>query len=160
MKFATNTGVDVTRSRAELERLVLQNGAKMFTVSVNDDAGLASIAFKLQNHALLFELKLPQRNEKAFTQYKLGSVVKLRTPEQAYKLWEQACRSRWRALLLAVKAKLVAVSEGVETFEEAFLSSIVVNDAGRTARFGPLAVKAIVESYSTGRLPQLGAGSP
>lgn len=39
---------------------------------------------------------------------------------------EQAHRERWRALYLALKAKLVSVETGVETFEEAFLPHLVL----------------------------------
>ena len=35
-------------------------------------------------------------------------------------------RRRWRALLLVIKAKLESVESGIETFEEAFASQIVL----------------------------------
>jgi hypothetical protein len=37
-------------------------------------------------------------------------------------MWEQACRQRWRALNLVVKAKLEAVESGIATFEDEFLA--------------------------------------
>jgi hypothetical protein len=40
-------------------------------------------------------------------------------------------RRRWRALFLALKAKLVSIEEGIETFDDAFLAHIVAAD-GRT----------------------------
>lgn len=160
MKYAADTTVDVARTRAELERLVLSEGASRFTTSSDEDRGVAMVAFRLHNHSLLFELKLPKRDAQAFHTYKLGSVTKRREPAAAFKLWEQACRAQWRALFLAVKAKLVSVAAGVETFEDAFLSAIVVNDSGKARRFGELAVKAIQESYVRGGPPQLMAGGP
>jgi hypothetical protein len=45
--------------------------------------------------------------------------------------WEQACRSRWRALLLCIKAKLEACAVGITTFDSEFLAHIVTGD-GRT----------------------------
>jgi len=141
--------------------MVLSEGAKQFTTSNDEDAGVARIAFRLKNHALLFELQLPKRDALEFTSYRLGSRVKTRTPDAAFKSWEQACRAKWRALLLTVKAKLVSVASGVESFEEAFLAALVVNNEGRSQRFGNLAVKAIHDSYTRpGGLPQLISGVP
>jgi hypothetical protein len=45
--------------------------------------------------------------------------------------WEQACRSRWRALFLCIKAKLESIESGIETFEDAFLAHIQMPD-GKT----------------------------
>jgi hypothetical protein len=67
---------------------------------------------------------------------------------------EKACRSAWRALMLAIKAKLVSVESGVEQFEEAFLAHIVV-PGSRGQRFGAMAMRALEEGYSTGKLPPL-----
>ncbi|WP_210386043.1 hypothetical protein [Phyllobacterium sp. SYP-B3895] len=51
-----------------------------------------------------------------------------RTKDQQLQAWEQACRSRWRALLLSIKAKLESVEAGIETFEDAFLAHIQMPD--------------------------------
>lgn len=45
--------------------------------------------------------------------------------------WEQACRQKWRALALLVKAKLEAVDAKISSVEEAFFADIVMPD-GRT----------------------------
>lgn len=39
--------------------------------------------------------------------------------------WEQACRQRWQALLLAIKAMLEAVAAGIAQFEDEFLAYLV-----------------------------------
>ena len=39
----------------------------------------------------------------------------------AHGRWEQACRQRWRALALVIKAKLEAIDAEISTFEEEFL---------------------------------------
>jgi hypothetical protein len=44
----------------------------------------------------------------------------------------QAEREKWRALLLLVKAKLVAVDAKIASFEEAFFSDIVMPETGKT----------------------------
>jgi hypothetical protein len=45
----------------------------------------------------------------------------------------QACRQRWRALALVIKAKLEAVESGITTFEDEFLAHIVMPDGKRVA---------------------------
>ena len=42
--------------------------------------------------------------------------------------YDQACRQRWRALLLVIKAKLEAVTAGISTIETEFLANIVLPD--------------------------------
>ncbi|HWF01594.1 MAG TPA: hypothetical protein VG248_17460 [Caulobacteraceae bacterium] len=44
---------------------------------------------------------------------------------------EQACRQKWRALALVIKAKLEAVSAGITTVEDEFLAQTMMGD-GRT----------------------------
>ena len=44
------------------------------------------------------------------------------------KTYEQTVKTRWRCLLLVVKAKIEAVECGIETFEEAFMPYIVLKD--------------------------------
>jgi len=46
--------------------------------------------------------------------------------------WEQGCRQRWRALCLAIKAKLETVESGISHFEDEFLSQIVDAIAKKT----------------------------
>lgn len=43
MKYAADTTVDVARTRAELERLVLSEGASRFTTSSDEDRGVAGV---------------------------------------------------------------------------------------------------------------------
>lgn len=161
MIYAPDTKVDVAKTRAELERLVISEGGKNFTTSHDSDKGTAMVAFRLAGHMLLFELTLPKVEEYRYKPTKRAYGPKPeRTDAERVRAWEQACRAKWRALLLSVKAKLVSVAAGVETFEDAFLGSIMVNNEGRAQRFSKIAVKAIAESYKGNGLPQLIAGAP
>jgi len=54
-----------------------------------------------------------------------------RTPDAAKRAYEQEVRRRWRSLVLAVKAKLVAVQDEIATFEQEFLAYAVAAD-GKT----------------------------
>lgn len=60
-----------------------------------------------------------------------GGIGKNDTVAQAHQAWEQACRQRWRALSLCIKAKLEAVAAGITTFEHEFLAHFLTGD-GRT----------------------------
>lgn len=67
-----------------------------------------------------------------------------------------AVRERWRALALALKAKLVSIEAGVETFEEAFLAHIVM-PGGSTV--GQRVLPSVGEAYASGKnVPLLGDG--
>ncbi|MDD3798409.1 MAG: hypothetical protein PHE36_04435 [Novosphingobium sp.] len=52
-------------------------------------------------------------------------------PDAALREWEQACRQRWRALALVIKAKLEAIDSGISEFDDEFMAHIVLPN-GRT----------------------------
>ena len=80
-----------------------------------------------------------------------------RTAAAQRSAWEQACRQRWRALLLIIRAKLEAAESGITTLESEFLANIVLPDGGT---LGQWLAPQIDEAYGTGRMPpMLGAGS-
>lgn len=103
--YAIKTDVPVTRTKGEIEALCLKHGARAYA-TMNEEKSSA-IAFEVRGLRLVFRLPLPNP------------------------LDGQDCRSRWRGLLLCLKAKFEAIERGVETFEEAFLSHVMAED-GRT----------------------------
>lgn len=130
-KYAEGTEVSVTTTRVELEETLQRYGAQsmaFFTAS-NE----AKVGFEMRDRRVVLSIRLPDRNDRRFTHSRVNQFAGevLRAPESAAKAWEAACRQKWRALLLAVKAKLVSVDEGVETFEEAFMAHIML-PSGRT----------------------------
>jgi hypothetical protein len=127
MSYAETTEVSVARSRAEIEEMLMRKGCQQFAYMA--DESKAAIGFTIQNRRVRFVIPLPQRSDKRF--WFTPSRHTRRTEEDAYKAWEQGCRSRWRALYLAIKAKLEAVEIGITTFEEEFLAHFVTDD-GRT----------------------------
>lgn len=76
----------------------------------------------------------------------------LRDLESQNKSWEQACRQRWRALALVIKAKLEAVECGISTIEREFLANVVMPD-GSTV--GDVIEEQIANAYLTGKMPPL-----
>ncbi len=111
--YAQDTKVPVDRTRAEIERIVQKYGANKFATAVDHQSRLVQIEFAMKGRRIRFELHQP--------------------PDKH----PQKVRSSWRALLLAIKAKLESVASGIETFEEAFLAHVVMSD-GR--RFGEIVI--------------------
>jgi len=106
MTFAEGTTVPVERSRAEIERTLQRYGATAFGYATRD--GMAMVEFTISDRHVRMVLVLPSKDERRFTHHSRGA----RTAPQAFEQWEGACRQRWRALALVVKAKLEAVGEG------------------------------------------------
>lgn len=127
MAYAAKTDVSVSNSKAEIERIVERYGASGFMSGWT--AEQAVIAFSMEARQVRFILKMPNRSDPDFTQYKRGYSMVDRTEDAAAKLWEQACRQKWRALALVIKAKLEAVESGISIFEDEFMAAIVMPKA-------------------------------
>lgn len=149
-RYAANTEVSSEKSRAEIERTLTRYGADGFMYGWQGAQAL--IAFRMNNRQIKFVLPMPDRANPEFTTYQRGYRTVERTPDAAAKLWEQACRQRWRALALVVKAKLEAVECGISEFDDEFMANIVMPD-GLTV--GQWARPQIKEMYLTGNMPPL-----
>lgn len=151
MKYAESTSVPVVRTRIEIETMLQKAGATRTGVIL--EPGMAVVGFSMGQWHVRFRMPLPREDEKRFTQVKGNRYYSVpRNAAAAKKLWEQACRSCWRSLLLTIKAKLVSVESKVETFEEAFLAHLVL-PGGETV--GQRALPALSEAYRSGTTPPL-----
>lgn len=155
-RYAANTTVPIASSRAEIEHTLSRYGAESFAYGWDQEK--AVIGFRYQSRQIRFLLPLPDRQDRSFTHYRPGggSMLSPRTPEGAYKAWEQASRQRWRALALAIKAKLEVVEAGISTFEDEFLAHIVLPDG---STFGEWAKPELARVYELNRMPALLPGS-
>lgn len=149
--YAENTTVSVERSQAEVERILQRYGATSFMRGW--DANRAVLAFTINKRQIRMIVAMPARDE-----FKYTAQGKLRTSASAITAsWEQACRQRWRALALVVKAKLEAVEAGISTFEDEFLAHIVLPDGSTT---GQWMIPQIQRAYETADMPPLlGSGA-
>jgi hypothetical protein len=102
-RYAARTTVPPERSRSEIESVIKRYGATGFNSGWQGED--VRVEFLCKDRHIRFVMREPQG--------------------------EQAKRQKWRALLLLVKAKLEAVDAKIVTFEEAFLSDIVMSD-GKT----------------------------
>lgn len=105
MTYAARTEVSVDKSRTEIERTLKRYGADRFAYFTEADRAI--VVFEAKQRRIRFDLPVP---------------------EAATTKGEQLQRSRWRALLLCIKAKLESVDSKIETFEEAFLAHVVLPD--------------------------------
>ena len=109
MPYAEKTTVSVEKSRVEIESTLRRYGADQFTYATDDTRGMAVIQFRTQDRHVRYVITMPQQNERRFLEHSRGN----RTEAAAYREWEQACRQKWRALALAIKAKLEIVQSGI-----------------------------------------------
>jgi len=144
--YAENTTVSVERSQAEVERILQRYGASSFMRGW--DRERAVLAFTINKRQIRMIVAMPARDD-----FKYTAQGKLRISADAITAsWEQACRQRWRALALVVKAKLEAVEAGISTFEDEFLAHIVLPDGSTT---GQWMKPQIQRAYETADMPPL-----
>lgn len=122
----------------ELSRLLPK-----FSYGTDEDRGLAAIMFEAQQRKIRFTVELPdQARDKS---------LRRKTHAATLQAVEQLHRSRWRALLLCVKAKLESVESKIETFEEAFLAHVVLPDGTTAAEW----LKPQLQlAYDSGQMPR------
>jgi hypothetical protein len=124
-EYAARTKVPADRTRLQIEELMRRRGADQFYSGA--DAERALLAFRLEGRHLRFALPLG-------------------------KLSTQQHRSRWRALLLVIKAKLNAVDLGILTIEDAFLAETILPDRQTVAEYMRPQIESV---YATGKMPPL-----
>jgi hypothetical protein len=128
--YAEKTEVPASRTRQQIEALVLAHGGSDYTLSLGERA--ARIGFRLGGRAICLALPLPDPADRQFSHWKSQSGWESpRTASAARDHWERACRARWRALLLVIQAKLEAIRIGITTVDEAFFADVMV-DGGST----------------------------
>jgi hypothetical protein len=148
MAYAENTAVPVEKSKGEIEKLLHQHQCQKFMVGVDNEAHKATVQFQAHNRIIRFVLQLPDPRDPAHKKMKNSYLQ--RTQSGVLKLVEQLTRSRWRALLLVIKAKLEAVESGIATFEEEFMAQIVLpNDT----TVGSWVLPEVAKIYESGRMP-------
>lgn len=157
MTYAAGTSVSVERSKAELDALLRKHGAGLRIFGDDDEGGTAFVVFALRERQYRLEVPLPKSEEFAKKPQRGGGLV-ARTADEQRRAHEQACRERWRAVVLLAKAKLELVAMGVSSVEREFLADLLLPNGTRVHAF----VEAqIANSYETGGMPPLlGMGGP
>lgn len=132
-RYAEKTKVPMSRSREEIERLVIKHGATGLVSGFDKDRYF--IMFEIQNRRMRFDIPAPKPSE-------------FDTVNQ----FESEQRRRWRALLLILKAKLELVASGDADLEAEFLAYMVLPD-GQT--MGAKLLPQLEQIIKGGKLPPL-----
>jgi hypothetical protein len=121
-QYAQDTKVSPMQSLMQIQAALKKAGASQFMIISDDDHGYEGVAFKRAGISYHMKVGVPDEKRRA---------------------------ALLRALLLIVKAKIVAVDSGVRTFEEEFLNDILMAD-NRT--MGQHATEDLRMSLETGQL--------
>lgn len=125
-EYARRTKIPADRTRLDIEQLMRKRGADQFFSGADGDR--AVLAFRLNGRHIRFTLPLGDAKS------------------------EQHQRSRWRALLLVIKAKLEAIDLGILTVEDAFLADTILPDKRTVAEY---MAPQIESAYRSGEMPPL-----
>lgn len=135
MAYGRGTDVPVERSRMELDAMLAKAGAQQRMFGVNEAQAVGYVAFVLQGHQVSMQVPMPEIENFAFKppprKDSVDKSPRRRTPEEQRKVYEQACKERWRQFCLLVKAKLEAIELEISTVEREFLADLRLVD-GRT----------------------------
>ncbi len=145
MKYAANTSVSSDKSKAGIEKTLQRYGATGFMYGWQDSK--AVVMFQMNNRHIKFILQMPDRGSKEITHTSKGRIRAENAQEQTY---EQSIRQRWRALDLVIKAKLEAVESGIATFEQEFLSNIILPNGQLVGNY---MIPQVEKAYQTGNMP-------
>jgi hypothetical protein len=161
--FAKETTVSVDKTRNELDALLVKYGASQRVTAVDDAAGVAIVGFTMAGLQVRLRVPLPKRDPWPPTSQRFYEDRR-KLPRGWWKwsdgrrgTWlkthhEQACRSRWRGVLLIVKAKLELIEMGLSTVEREFLADIALPN-GRTV--GEWLSPQIADAYENGQMPPM-----
>jgi hypothetical protein len=176
-RFAENTVVDPSKSKGELEAVLRRNGATQTVFATDDAARRMVVAFTVEGRQIRMAFpflvaddildawgksyfkgeKLPPGCPELPHLYGRMPTEKRRAKALADGL--QLERSRWRQILLVIKAKLEVVAMGLSTAEREFLADLVL-PSGESVH--QVLAPRIDEAYKLGRMQSsallLGAG--
>lgn len=145
-RFAEGTAVTPENSRAEIERTLRKYGADAFVSGFDERS--AVIRFRCHGKFVQFSITVPGPDDPKF---RMDGRKSVRTPAQRKSAQEAEERRLWRALGLAIKAKLEVVQSEIATFEEEFAANIVL-PTGETV--GQWLMPQIEHAYETGEMPR------
>lgn len=145
MSYAKNTTVSPERSQEEIKRTLRNYGADRFGIMEEKSKG--HVMFEYNGLLIQMTVDFPDKSE-----FNKTDTGKIRVSSAIETQFNQAIKQRWRALLLAIKAKLEAIECGISTIEKEFLAFIMMPDGK------PLSdhlLPKIHEIAKTGKMPRL-----
>lgn len=127
-KSYEGTEVSVSKSQEELRALLRKHEAAQFSFGEGRDW----VGIEFIHNDQLVRLRCPLRVPTDADLKERNRKVGRSKEENAEALLNRDAMRVWRVLVWSVKARLVAVEEGLETFEQAFLSHLVDPSSDKT----------------------------
>lgn len=146
MPYAEETKVPVAKTQHEIQDLLTERyHASAYQLTVDIERNLAGVEFILRNRRIRIILQLPSPDADQYHRTPKG--YRRTDKAAALNAYNQDVRSRWRGLLLVIKAKMDAIERGVVTFDDEWMAHLVL-PTGYT-----------VSETITPQLPELMAGT-
>ncbi len=143
--YANNTSVSPEKSQEEIKRTLRKYGADRF--GVMEERTKAHVMFEYSRLSIQLTIELPERSE-----FEITETGRTRTAAAIETAHNQAIKQRWRALLLAIKAKLEAIECGISTIEQEFLAFMIMPD---NRPLGDHLIPKMHQIAQNGKLPKL-----
>ena len=144
-QYASNTTVSPEKTQSDIRETLRRYGAEGFGIMEKGDK--AFVMFEFSGLMIQLTVELPKKDD--FEKTGAGRARKAKAVNDAY---TQAIRQRWRALLLAIKAKPEAIECGISTIEKEFMAFVIMPD-GKS--LGDHLIPKLKEISSTGNMPKL-----
>lgn len=148
-EYAAKTDVPVEKTRAEIVRLLRAHGATKVAPLSDYEARREILMFELANRRIRFTLRFPDPASDEVAYVKPGYR---RAKGDIPNYLAQVERTKWRKLLLLLKAKLESVRDGTVTLEDEFLAQTVLSN---NQTVGEWARAQIDRAMIEGRMPPL-----
>lgn len=152
MSYASGTQVAPSQTRSQIEALLSRFECDQVVVGYEESR--AMLGFVRHGLAARISLPLPPWTNREFTHTPTGIE---RTERQAHEMHQKEVRRRWRSMLLILKAKVVAVEDGITTFEREFLPDLVLPSGETVLEAGGGPLREMIEAAESPRLLPGGA---
>jgi hypothetical protein len=150
-RYAEDTSVPADRSRAEIERTLARYGATAFAYGWEGDRSIVRFKFDGRQYGLTITMPDRESLRRVPDKGRIGGY-RDRTDTQLETAYDQACRQKWRALALVVKAKLEAVASEISTVEREFLADTLLEHGQTVGEWISPQLKAV---YEDGGMPEM-----
>lgn len=156
MPYADGTSVSADRTKAEIEQTLSRFGADQFMTGWDAASSMSVVQFRMAGRMVRLQLPMPTAADPIICKTPGGQR---RTEAQIQDQLAKETRRRWRALLLVIKAKLTAVSDGISTLEREFLADIILpNNMTLHEWIEPQVDEAYQTAIMPNMIPALGRG--
>lgn len=136
-RYANFSRLDINQSQNEIARHLRRFGISTFKFS--EEEGEFAVVFYSLTKVYHITIPVPLPDNEAF--WYTEKTNRLRDHEVAEKLYQHERNRRWRALTFLVKAKCVAIDDGITKFEAEFSPFLV--KGGANSDYEDMALAAV-----------------